>query len=39
MYTVTFSAGALFGLGVLTGLVLGVAILCVIAVAANKKSK
>ena len=39
MYTVTFSAGALFGMGVLTGITLSVAALVIIAVALGKKNK
>ena len=39
MYTVTFSAGALFGLGAVTGGIITLAILVAIAFAMNKKKK
>lgn len=37
MYTVTFSAGAIFGLGIFAGLTLAVVVLVIAAITANEK--
>jgi hypothetical protein len=39
MFTVNFSAGAIFSLGIGTGIIIGIVAIVIIALAANKKSK